>query len=197
MRYLYVLALAALTSCPGSALAQAKDATQSYDRAAPGSSNIRNFTLRNEPALSSIVAQGPATSEVVDARGRKYVVQNAATDVEFDRLRAIFTRTGSRIDISDASISNPAMGFTMTGFLDTAKERADINGTFVPLYGLNNVVSQLPILGQLLGGGRNEGLFALNFRVAGRLSKPDVSVNPLSALAPGILRKLFSAGGGQ
>ena len=163
----------------------------------PGSVQIRNFTLRNEPALSSIVAQGPATSEVVDARGRKYVVQNAATDVEFDRLRAIFTRTGSRIDISDASISNPAMGFTMTGFLDTAKERADINGTFVPLYGLNNVVSQLPILGQLLGGGRNEGLFALNFRVAGRLSKPDVSVNPLSALAPGILRKLFSAGGGN
>ena len=162
-----------------------------------GSVQIRNFALRNEPALSSIVAQGPATSEVTDAKGRKVVVQNAGNDVEFDRLRAIFTRTGSRIDISDASISNAAMGFTMNGFLDTAKERADINGTFVPLYGLNNVVSQLPILGQLLGGGRNEGLFALNFRVAGRLSKPDVSVNPLSALAPGILRKLFSAGGGN
>ncbi len=163
----------------------------------PGSVQIRNFSLRNEPALSSIVAQGPANSEVVDARGRKYVVQNTANDVEFDRLRAIFTRTGSRIDISDAAISNPAMGFTMTGFLDTAKERTDINGTFVPLYGLNNVVAQLPILGQLLGGGRNEGLFALNFRVSGRLAKPDVSVNPLSALAPGILRKLFSAGGGN
>jgi hypothetical protein len=163
----------------------------------PGSVQIRNFILRNEPALSSIMAQGPATSEVTDARGRKYIVQNAGNDVEFDRLRAIFTRTGSRIDISDAAISNPAMGFTMTGFLDTAKERTDINGTFVPLYGLNNVVSQLPILGQLLGGGRNEGLFALNFRVSGRLAKPDVSVNPLSALAPGILRKLFSAGGGN
>lgn len=163
----------------------------------PGSVQIRNFILRNEPALSSIMAQGPATSEVTDARGRKYVVQNSGNDVEFDRLRAIFTRTGSRIDISDAAISNPAMGFTMTGYLDTAKERTDINGTFVPLYGLNNVVSQLPILGQLLGGGRNEGLFALNFRVSGRLAKPDVSVNPLSALAPGILRKLFSAGGGN
>jgi uncharacterized protein YhdP len=163
----------------------------------PGSVQIRNFTLRNEPALSSIMAQGPATSEMVDARGRKYVVQNTGNDVEFDRLRAIFTRTGSRIDFSDAAISNPAMGFTMTGYLDTAKERVDINGTFVPLYGLNNVVSQLPIFGQLLGGGRNEGLFALNFRVSGRLTKPDVSVNPLSALAPGILRKLFSAGGGN
>ena len=50
MRHLCVFAMAALTSCPGPALAQAKDATQSYDRAAPGSSNIRNFTLRNTAA---------------------------------------------------------------------------------------------------------------------------------------------------
>ncbi|MDN3591261.1 YhdP family protein [Methylobacterium adhaesivum] len=158
---------------------------------------IRNFVLRNEPALSSIMAQGPASSEVVDARGRKQIVQNTGNDVTFDRLRANFVRTGARVDFSDAAISNAAMGFTLNGYLDTAKERTDINGTFVPLYGLNNVVSQLPILGQLLGGGHNEGLFALNFRVSGRLSKPDVSVNPLSALAPGILRKLFSAGGGN
>ncbi|SFG49135.1 DUF3971 domain-containing protein [Methylobacterium gossipiicola] len=158
---------------------------------------IRNFVLRNEPALSSIMAQGPANTEVVDARGRKHIVQNTGNDVTFDRLRANFVRTGARVDFTDAAISNAAMGFTLNGYLDTAKERTDINGTFVPLYGLNNVVSQLPLLGQLLGGGHNEGLFALNFRVAGRLSKPDVSVNPLSALAPGILRKLFSAGGGN
>ncbi|KQP05409.1 DUF3971 domain-containing protein [Methylobacterium sp. Leaf93] len=156
---------------------------------------IRDFMLRNEPALSSIMAQGPATSEVVDAKGRKQIIQNAGNDVSFDRLRANFTRTGSRVDFTDAAISNAAMGFTMSGYLDTAKERTDINGTFVPLYGLNNVVSRLPLFGQLLGGGNNEGLFALNFRVSGRLSKPDVSVNPLSALAPGILRRLFSAGG--
>ncbi|GJD94680.1 DUF3971 domain-containing protein [Methylobacterium iners] len=156
---------------------------------------IRDFSLRNEPALASIIAQGPTSNEIVDARGRKQVVQGQGSEVGFDRLRANFTRSGSRVDFTDAAISNAAMGFTLSGYLDTAKERTDVNGTFVPLYGLNNVVSQLPILGQLLGGGRNEGLFALNFRVAGRLAAPDVSVNPLSALAPGILRKLFSAGG--
>jgi hypothetical protein len=50
MRYLHVLALATLIGCPALVLAQAKDATQSYDRARPGSSNIRNFTLRNTAA---------------------------------------------------------------------------------------------------------------------------------------------------
>ena len=53
MRRLALLLM--LTPCV--ALAQAKDATQSYDRATPGSSNIRNFTLRNTAANAIIAAQ--------------------------------------------------------------------------------------------------------------------------------------------
>ncbi|MCJ2049253.1 DUF3971 domain-containing protein [Methylobacterium sp. J-070] len=157
---------------------------------------IRDFSLRNEPALSSIMAQGPEPGEADAARGRRIAPGRAAGDVTFDRMRANFVRTGSRVDFSDAAISNAAMGFTLSGWLDTGRERTDMTGTFVPLYGLNNVASQLPLLGPLLGGGHNEGLFAVNFRVAGKLAAPDVSVNPLSAIAPGFLRKLFSAGGG-
>ena len=52
------------------------------------------------------------------------------------------------------------------------------------------------VFGPLLGGGRNEGLFAVNFRVAGQATAPTLTVNPLSAIAPGFLRKLFGAGSG-
>ena len=47
MRYLTIIAAAALAAVAGPALAQSKDATQSYDRSTPGSSNIRNYTLKN------------------------------------------------------------------------------------------------------------------------------------------------------
>jgi len=157
---------------------------------------IRDFVLRNEPALSSIIAQGPEPADTDSARGRRVAPGRGAGDVTFDRMRANFVRTGTRVDFSDAAISNAAMGFTLSGWLDTGRDRALIDGTFVPLYGLNNVAAQLPLLGPLLGGGHNEGLFAVNFRVSGKLASPDVSVNPLSAIAPGFLRKLFSAGGG-
>ncbi len=50
MHRLHILALMTLIGCPALALAQAKDATKSYDRATPGSSDIRNFTLRNTAA---------------------------------------------------------------------------------------------------------------------------------------------------
>ena len=163
----------------------------------PGVVQIRDFTLRNEPALSSIMAQGPATSEVVDARGRRRVVQGEGGEVTFDRMRANFTRAGARMSFSDAAISNAALGFTLGGWLDTARGTTNIDGTFVPLYGLNNVVAHVPLFGPLLAGGRNEGLFAVNFNVSGPIAKPNVNVNPLSAVAPGFLRKLFGAGGGD
>ncbi|TNC13695.1 hypothetical protein FF100_13095 [Methylobacterium terricola] len=147
---------------------------------------VRSFALRNEPALGRIMAQGEADDRRSDAN-----------DVGFDRLRAAFQRTGTRIAFAEAAISGPAMGFTLGGWIDTGKDRTDVSGTFVPLYGLNNVVSQVPIFGPLLGGGHNEGLFGINFRVAGAMSAPNISVNPLSAIAPGFLRKLFGAGGGD
>ncbi|MGU3540334.1 YhdP family protein [Methylobacterium sp. A54F] len=158
---------------------------------------IRSFTLRNEPALSSIMAQSPEPAETVDGRGRRRPAAQPASEVTFDRMRANFVRNGGRVDFTDAAISNAVMGFTLAGYLDTTRSLTDIKGTFVPLYGLNNVVAQLPVIGPLLGGGHNEGLFAINFRVAGKLGAPDVSVNPLSAVAPGFLRKLFSAGGNE
>ena len=58
------------------------------------------------------------------------------------------------------------------------------------------VVAQVPLFGPILGGGQDEGLFAVNFRISGLASEPTLTVNPLSAVAPGFLRKLFGAGSG-
>ena len=85
----------------------------------------------------------------------------------------------------------PQVGFNLSGFVDHARDRLDITGTFVPVYMLNNAFSQIPLVGLILGGGRNEGLIAVEFRVSGALTNPSVTVNPLTVVAPGILRKLF------
>ena len=61
----------------------------------------------------------------------------------------------------------------------------------MPAYALNNLFSQIPVIGLILGGGRHEGLFAITFKVTGTTAAPTLTVNPLSAIAPGFLRKLF------
>ena len=109
-------------------------------------------------------------------------------------MQASFVRNAGRLDVKEALVVGNQAGITVSGTLDFAKNSQSLSGTFVPAYGLNNVFSKVPLFGPLLGGGSNEGLLGVNFRVSGSLSQPEVSVNPLSAITPGFLRKLFDIG---
>ncbi len=164
----------------------------------PGFVRVRNFVLRNEPALGRIIAQQPQSAgAAAETSGNAPGAALNASEVGFTRARTEFIRTGTRIDLQDAVISGPQVGFTLSGWVDQARDTMDVSGTFVPAYGLNNVFAQVPLIGPILGGGSNEGLFAVNFRVSGKASVPTLTVNPLSAIAPGIFRKLFGAGQGD
>ena len=160
------------------------------ETAQTGSVAIDAFTLRSEPALGRLVSEaGPRTGE--DRNGGPALAINP-NDVQFVKLTGDFRRSAGRIEFQDAVIWGAQVGFTLAGSVDFARDRTDVSGTFVPAYTLNNAFSQVPIVGLLLGGGnRNEGLFAIDFKVTGPVNAPIVTVNPLSAVAPGILRKLF------
>jgi hypothetical protein len=158
---------------------------------------LNSFALVNEPALRRII---PTQTQIVagrDQAGNPQMVRVDVNEVQFTKARLDFTRTAGRLDFRDAAIWGNQIGFTLGGFIDYARDRLDIAGTFVPAYGLNNVFAQVPLFGPLLGGGQNEGLFAVNFRLNGQASAPSLTVNPLSAVAPGFLRKLFGVGAGQ
>ncbi|WP_157961443.1 DUF3971 domain-containing protein [Microvirga flavescens] len=161
----------------------------------PGVLTLRSFTLVNEPALRRII---PTQTRIVAGRDSTGQAQNVLVDtnrVDFAKARMDFTRTAGRIDFKDAAIWGNQIGFTLNGFIDYARDKMDISGTFIPAYGLNNAFAQVPLFGPLLGGGQYEGLFAVNFRASGATATPSLMVNPLSAVAPGFLRKLFGTGG--
>lgn len=159
------------------------------DAAQDGTITIDAFTLRGEPALKRLVSESvPAGTEDRNGGAAERINPN---DVQFVKLTGGFRRSASRIDYRDIVIWGSQVGFNLSGSVDYGRDRTDISGTFVPAYTLNNAFSQVPIIGLILGGGRNEGLFALDFRISGQASAPTVTVNPLSAVAPGILRKLF------
>ena len=149
-----------------------------------GEVTVKDFVLRNEPALRQLVAAGQpnGADDSIDA--------NAAP---FQKLTAAFTRTTGRVDLRDSVIYDRQMGLTAKGYIDYAKDRVDISGTYVPAYQVNNLVTHIPVVGTLLGGGAHEGMFAVNYRITGPASAPTLAVNPLSAVTPGFLRKVFGA----
>ncbi|WP_210488424.1 hypothetical protein [Microvirga antarctica] len=156
---------------------------------------VRDFSLSNEPALRRII---PTQTQVVagqDSAGKPQAVRVDVNEARFSKARVDFTRSAGRLDFKDAAVFGSQVGFTLGGYIDNARDKMDVSGTFVPAYGLNNAFAQVPLFGPLLGGGQYEGLFAVNFRVSGPVAGPTLTVNPLSAVAPGFLRKLFGAGG--
>ena len=116
--------------------------------------------------------------------------------VEFSHLRVDFTRSLGRFTIRDGLLKGPAIGGTVDGHIDYHRDEIRMRGTFVPLYGLNNMFGQLPIVGPFLGGS-NEGLLGVTYEVVGPPSTPVLRVNPISAVAPGLLRKFFEFPGGN
>jgi hypothetical protein len=167
------------------------------DSKKPGTLLYRDFVVRNEPALRRVLAEGSSTSGIGGDRATAGPRTTDASEVAFTKLKADFFRSASRIELKEAVMWGPLLGFTAQGSVDFARDRIDIAGTFVPSYAFNNAFSQVPIFGQLLGGGQYEGLFAVNFRLGGSAAQPTVSINPLSAIAPGILRRFVDPGGGS
>ena len=155
-----------------------------------GSFRVSDFVLRDEPALRRLVTEGVALR---DDRGAVKIDTGASV---FSRMQAAFTRAGTEITIRDGLLYGNQIGIKMDGAVDFERDRLNVVGTFVPAYGVNNLFSQIPVFGPILGGGSNEGLFAVNFRATGAVSAPQLTINPLSAIAPGLFRKIFGVGDG-
>lgn len=155
---------------------------------------FRNFLVRDEPALRRVVSSQPASAFSGDSAAEPRI---DVSEVAFTKLKAEFTRSASRLDVSEMVIWGQQVGFTLQGHVDYGRDRVDIGGTFVPGYAFNNAFAQVPVVGAILGGGSQYGgLFAVNFRISGAASAPTMSINPLSALAPGILRRFVDPLGG-
>jgi Protein of unknown function len=147
---------------------------------------INDFILRDEPSLRRIVNEGALQA---DPSGRiKRIDTNA---VAFNKLQVRFQRDGSRLALSDGTMNGDSIGLTVDGAIDYVHDIVDMRGTFLPVYSFNNMFAKLPIVGPILGGHSDEGLIGVNYRISGRASAPTLSINPLSAIAPGIFRQIF------
>ena len=115
----------------------------------------------------------------------------SGSGLPFSTLRGDFVLSGSLFSVDRLLAFGEALGITAEGWIDIDRDRLALNGTVAPAYALNSIIGHVPVIGPLLGGGP-QGLFAANFRVSGSATDPNIAVNPLSALTPGILRQLFA-----
>jgi len=142
---------------------------------------VREVRVMRAPVLAKILSLGSLNgiANMLNGQG-----------LEFTRARIPFRWSGTAIEMHDA-LAVGAIGLTAAGSIDRTKRWIDIRGRVIPAYTLNSALGKVPLIGTYLVGGEGEGVFGIDYSAKGSIEKPELSVNPLSALAPGALRKMF------
>lgn len=155
------------------------------DRRADGELRIKDFYLKHEPTMRQLMAQGGAE------RAERGGVRFDPDSVRIGQLQTAFGWSPGRLSLREGVMSGPEIGLTFDGTIDFARDRLDLGGSYVPAYAINSLLSHVPVLNVFITGGQNEGIFALNYRLTGVIGSPVINVNPLSAIAPGLMRKIL------
>lgn len=154
-----------------------------------------------DPPFEGMLKLGPYRLQVVNKRADIGTLNAAIEGLgragdatqQFDNLEAKITKAADRIDVRNGRTSGRSIGLTTQGWLDLAKETAQLRGVVVPAFALNNLLSNVPLLGPLLTGGKDGGLFAVSYSLEGPFDDLRSNVSMMSAVTPGVLREIFNA----
>jgi len=152
------------------------------DRPLSGDLMINEFHVVNAPPLAKLLTIATLTGalELLSGQG-----------LPFNQLHAPFVYQNEKISLNKARASGLSLGLTIDGVIELNDYEVDLSGTIIPAYIINSIVGHVPVIGDILTGGDGQGVFAIAYRARGPLSDTTITVNPLTALAPGILRDLF------
>jgi hypothetical protein len=130
------------------------------------------------------LTDAPAMAALLNAISIVGLVNQMRGDgIYFNTVEGRFRLAPERVTVYSGSAVGTSMGISVDGFYDTNSKQMDLQGVISPVYALN-----------ALGGAysrKGEGLFGFNYTLTGTAEEPDVYVNPLTALAPGLFRELF------
>jgi hypothetical protein len=148
-----------------------------------GRVTVRNYRVIKAPILE----RAAGTGSFRDAQGALH----KGGGVKFREFVAPFRYHDGSLRIEDGRAIGSEIGFTFQGRIDLRRERVEVDGTVVPNYTLNSLLGRVPLVGDILVGEKEGGVFAVAYTAEGPLRDPKIEMHPLSALTPGILRGLW------
>lgn len=147
------------------------------------------------------VAKAPVLAKLINLLSLPGILNilNQDTGLSFERAEAEMTWLnrpgGALVSFKDGRTSGSSLGLTFEGDIDMKTDTINMQGTAIPMSEVNSLVSKIPLVGDILtGGAKGSGIFAATYSVKGPAADPEVTINPLSVLTPGILRRILFEG---
>lgn len=153
------------------------------DGSITGLAEIKDFNLVDAPLLARLLSVASLTGIVDELRGE---------GISFSTLRVPFSYGAATLTVKDGEMFGSSLGLTGAGTYSFDTALVNFDGTVIPAYTFNAMLSSIPLIGPLLSGGeKGGGIFAATYSVRGDIATAEPVVNPLAALAPGFLRQIF------
>ncbi|MBT8471827.1 MAG: DUF3971 domain-containing protein [Marinicaulis sp.] len=148
-----------------------------------GKLEARNITLSDAPLVARLFSAGSLDG-----------LANLMNDQGINLTQAYgeFEIANKILGVSNFRATGPSVGITADGAVALGAD-GDIrlDGALAPFYQINSLLGNAPIFGELFVGKKGEGIVALSYAISGKRQSPSVSINPLSALTPGIFRQIM------
>ena len=155
--------------------------------AADGSINglavINDFKLVRAPVLARLLSVASLTGIIDELSGK---------GISFGALRVPFSYSDATLTVKDGEMSGSSLGLTGAGTYSFDSSLMNFDGTLIPAYSINSILSSIPLIGAILSGGeKGGGIFAATYSYRGDVATAQPVVNPLAVFAPGFLRHIF------
>ncbi len=151
---------------------------------------VDDFRVLGDPIVSEVYSSAEVSGPAIDSTpsGQRRVQREV---FDFERMKVPFSVGHGQFVLEDSYVRGQALGASIRGKVDYTSQRINLGGTYVPLQGLNSALCNIPLVGPIVSGLDCQGVFGITYAIQGQMSRPQVIVNPLSMLTPGILRGIM------
>ena len=105
--------------------------------------------------------------------------------ISFDKLSLVYQIENGWMEIKEIFLIGPSISVLIEGYFDKEKDILSLRGTLVPAKTLNQMVSKIPVVGDILIGKKvGEGVFGVSFKIKGPTNNLKTTVNPVKTITP-------------
>ena len=115
--------------------------------------------------------------------------------IYFDKLSTKFVFDENKVYFKNAFAKGSDLGLSFSGMVNIITDSYDIDGLYVPAYTLNTLLTELPIVGNIItAGSPEEGLIAAKFSIKNdSLNETIFEFNPISVIVPNIIKNILDS----
>ena len=141
---------------------------------------ITDYRIKEIPVLAQILSLASVTGILDTLKGE---------GIRFDNTVIVYENDEKFFTFKDFYGTGPSLGFIVEGRINNEDNFVSLDGNLIPAYEVNRLLSNIPILGQILTGKSGDGVFGVSFKIKGKDNNFETTINPVRTITPRFVQR--------